>query len=163
MKFIQGDILNDAFVGTEAPSHESDIAPFNVDIDALKTLAPLRGKLSVIHTSKFFHLFSEAEQLAIARTLAALLSRAPGSMIVGAHISRPQKGLRLEAPPPAPGYIGNRMFCHSVESWTALWEGIFGKGNVVVDAQLVEHARSDLVVKDPATKFYMLNWCVTRL
>lgn len=100
MKFIQGDILNDAFVGTEAPSHESDIAPFNVDIDALKTLAPLRGKLSVIHTSKFFHLFSEAEQLAIARTLAALLSRAPGSMIVGAHISRPQKGLRLEAPPP---------------------------------------------------------------
>ncbi len=59
-------------------------------------------------------------------------------MIFGAHVSRPEKGFRTEAPPPAPGYLGNRMFCHSAASWAELWDGeVFEKGTVRVEAVVV--------------------------
>ena len=117
-----------------------------------------------MHASNFFHLFSEANQAAIARSLGALLSPIPGSMVFGTHVGRPQKGVRTEAPPPAPGYLGNRMFCHDASSWTDLWNGeIFKKGTVRVEARVVEQEREDLVVLQPGVRFYQLVWCVTRL
>ena len=128
------------------------------------SLAPLHGCISFIHASNLFHLFSEANQTAVARNLASLLSPEPGSMIFGVHVGRLEKGYRTEAPPPAPGYLGNLMFCHSARSWKTLWEReIFREGTVKVDAELVEQSREDLVVLDTGVTFYQLRWCVTRI
>ena len=135
-----------------------------VDHHSLRTLAPLHARISFIHASNLFHLFSEVNQHAVAHNLASLLSPEPGSMIFGVHVSRPETGFRTEAPPPAPGYLGNLMFCHNAESWKELWEEkVFKKGTVKVEAELLLQSRADLVVLDPGVKFYQLRWCVTRL
>ena len=63
----------------------------------LSSLTPLQGKVSAIHTSAFFHLFPEEQQLALAHRFASLLSPQKGSIIFGQHGSRPEKGFRTEA------------------------------------------------------------------
>lgn len=134
------------------------------DHRSLNTLAPLHGRISFIHASNLFHLFSEVNQLAVAHKLGSLLAPEPGSMIFGVHVSRPEKGFRTEAPPPAPGYLGNLMFCHNVDSWKDLWEEkVFKKGSVKADVELAEQPRADLVLLEPGVKFYQLRWCVTRM
>jgi len=86
-------------------------------LSSLTTLTPLHGHVSVIHTSSFFHLFSEEKQLELARKLAGLLSPLPGSMIFGLHSRQAEKGLRTES---SELRTGDYMFCHSDESWKEL-------------------------------------------
>ncbi|OSC97446.1 hypothetical protein PYCCODRAFT_1377204 [Trametes coccinea BRFM310] len=161
--FLPGDVLDTTFIGTASPVYGAPCTQ-RPDLRGLHKLAPLTGHLRAIHASDFFHLFTEANQAAVARALGALLSPARGSMIFGTHVARPNKGLRTEASPPAPGYLGNRMFCHDAQSWTELWDGeVFQKGTVRVEAQVVEQAREVLVVLKPEVTFYQLIWCVTRL
>lgn len=79
-------------------------------------------------------------------------------MIIGSHAGAPEKGFKTEAVGgDAGGKTGDlTMFCHSPESWTALWDGeVFEKGTVKVETKLVEHATSGI--------FYFLQWSVTRL
>lgn len=152
VKFLQGDLLDPAFVGSDQ-SNTTDT-----------TLSAYRGRISFIHASSFFHLFTEEEQLVLARTLASLLSSEPGSMILGAHNGRPVKGLRAEAPPPSPGYLGDQMFCHSPESWETLWtEDVFPGQDVRVEARLVEKKREANDVLDPGVSVHWMQWCITRL
>lgn len=166
VSFIPGDVLDGSFIreGTISYQKTDNFVKSVPELQGLKSFIPLEGKIGFIHVSNFFHLFTEAEQLHLARCLASLLSPTPGSMIFGAHVSRPEKGFRTEAPPPAPGYLGNRMFCHSAASWTAMWDGeVFAKGTVKVEAVVVEQQREDLVVLDPGVKFYQIVWSVIRL
>ncbi|CDO78112.1 hypothetical protein BN946_scf184611.g4 [Trametes cinnabarina] len=160
--FLSGDVLHSTFIGMASPVYGAPRTP-RPELRGLRELAPLAGHLRAIHASNFFHLFTEANQAAIARSLGALLAPTPGSMIFGTHVSRPKKGLRTEAPPPAPGYLGNRMFCHDAQSWTDLWDGeVFQKGTVRVEAEVLEQAREDLVVLDPGVKFYQLICIYTK-
>ncbi len=94
--------------------------------------------------------------------MAALLSPEPGSMIFGSHVGRYEKGFRSER---ASKSIQRRnMFCHSPESWRALWDGeIFTKGSVRVDALLHDRDRYGLNTVDPGAKTFLLVWCVTLL
>ena len=134
------------------------------NLSTLTSLNPLRGHVSAIHASAFFHLFSEEKQLELAKALAGLLSPEPGSLILGAHGGRPEKGERIEYR--RPSSHGNRMFCHSPESWIEIWDGqVFRKGTVKVDARLVEVERRDLdqLALAEQAKFYLLVWSVTRL
>ena len=104
------------------------------------------------------------KQLELAKALAGLLSPEPGSLILGAHGGRPEKGERIEYR--RPNSHGNRMFCHSPESWIEIWDGqVFRKGTVKVDARLVEVERRDLdqLALAEQAKFYLLVWSVTRL
>ncbi|KAK0219998.1 hypothetical protein IW262DRAFT_994318 [Armillaria fumosa] len=133
------------------------------NISQVQSLADLRGNISAIHTSAFFHLFDEEGQFEIAKIMAALLSSEPGSMIFGVHGGQPEKGIREV------GSNSSRrhgMFCHSPESWRALWDGeIFPKGSVRVDAFLHagERNRNHLDTVDSGVKSYHLVWCVTLL
>ncbi|KAK0435186.1 hypothetical protein EV421DRAFT_1837199 [Armillaria borealis] len=146
---------------------KEDVPPSGISIPKLsqvQSLADLRGNISAIHTSAFFHLFDEEGQFEVAKIMAVLLSSEPGSMIFGVHGGRPEKGLRSEVG----SNSGRRrnMFCHSPESWRSLWDGeIFPKGSVRVDAFLHaserDHNRLDTV--DPSIKTYHLVWCVTLL
>ncbi|KAK0220001.1 hypothetical protein IW262DRAFT_1272152 [Armillaria fumosa] len=125
------------------------------DLSKVQSLAELSGCVSAIRASSLFHLFDEQQQFELAKITAALLSSAPGSMIFGSHGADPTKGLRTET-------FGNRtlsMFCHSPESWKALWDGgVFPEGTVSVDVSLKE-----IEVDGFNGKVYFLVWCVTVL
>ncbi len=159
--FVPGDAFNPAFLETTGPfySPPSDPRP---DLSTLTSLNPLRGHVSAIHASSFFHLFNEEKQLELAKALAGLLSPEPGSMLLGAHGGGPEKGWRVETFGPDSHEI--KMFCHSPESWKEMWEEqVFDKGTVKAEADLIEVRRTDLADVPEETKFYIQLWSVTRL
>jgi hypothetical protein len=151
-KFIPGDIFDPTILALPNDGNPIDDL---TDLQSLTSLNPLRGHVSLIHASAFFHLFSEEKQFELARLLAGLLDPRPGSTIFGTHGSLHQKGLT----PPALG--GMRMFCHSPESWIDMWENqVFEKGTVKVEASL------SLVHKTKygtPTEIYFMIWSVTRV
>ncbi|KAI1797519.1 hypothetical protein LXA43DRAFT_877015 [Ganoderma leucocontextum] len=159
--FLPGDAFDPAFLEATGPFYSPPSEP-RPDLSTITSLNPLRGHVSAIHASAFFHLFDEEKQLQLAKALAGLLSPEPGSMLLGAHGGRPEKGLRVEMS--RSNSHGITMFCHSPESWVELWDGqVFEKGTVKVDAGLVEIKRPDLTHVSEETKFYFLWWSVTRL
>lgn len=110
----------------------------------LTSLTPLQGKVSAVHTSSFFHLFSEEKQLELAHRVASLLLPQPGSIIFGSHVAMPNKGIRRKH---ARKWD---MFCHSPKTWTSMWHEVFsvdgdGKGSerVRVETKLVSIDRKD--------------------
>ncbi|KAI0034152.1 hypothetical protein K488DRAFT_46101 [Vararia minispora EC-137] len=161
--FVGGDAFN--------PEHLAVVPPFTPanqpttpppDLKSLTSLNPLRGHVSAIHASSFFHLFREDSQLHLARALAGLLSPEPGSMIFGSHASLPEKGLRVIR---KDGDDKRSMFCHSPESWTELWDGvIFEKGEVKVEATLKLLQRPNILLgEDAAQTAHIMSYCITRL
>lgn len=69
---------------------------------------------------------------------------APGSTIFGSHAGLPVAGSR-----PRDAYRKRKegeegTWCHSPESWRALWEEVFGgeKGKVKVEAELVDRRKA---------------------
>lgn len=55
-----------------------------------------------------------------------------------------------------------QMFCHDPDSWKELWDEIFGKENVKVEAYGTE-VRRDEVNKEVDSVFFLLTWSITRL
>ncbi|EKM48875.1 uncharacterized protein PHACADRAFT_266025 [Phanerochaete carnosa HHB-10118-sp] len=160
VKFIAGDAFDDSFlayggpIATPAAGSEQP-----TDLSALTSLTPLRGKLSVIYASSLFHLFGEEQQSELAHRLGSLLSPTSGSFIFGAHLGKPEKGLFLEnIRPNIPE--GVRMFCHSPESWKALWEEVLGEGKVETKAVLREVQRPDM---PEGVMAQFMIWSVKRL
>ncbi|KAI5121149.1 hypothetical protein M0805_007147 [Coniferiporia weirii] len=157
--FVQGDALDLAHIAPRAPFYAPPDTP-RPDLAALTSLTPLQGHVAALHTSSFFHLFDEPTQLRTARALASLLSPTPGSMLFGRHGAEPVPGPRAFA-----NSRGERVYCHSPESWRALWDGeVFEKGTVEVEAELREMKRRDIQdVLGGETKVYVMAWCVRRL
>ncbi|OJT14322.1 hypothetical protein TRAPUB_9113 [Trametes pubescens] len=165
--FVAGDAFDPAHLEIVPPFYSPPDTPVP-HLATLTSLNPLRGHVSAVHASAFFHLFDEARQLQLAKALAGLLSPEPGSMLIGAHGGRQEKGLRYETGTGLHSiYTNEPMFCHSPESWTELWDGqIFRKGTVKVTAFLRETQRKDLEGAPgivPGAKFHALVWSVTRL
>jgi hypothetical protein len=115
----------------------------------------------VIHAASFFHLFNEEKQFELAKRLAALLDPRPGSIIFGSHTGVPVKG--------QPSDIFPKMFCHSSESWTKMWEEeIFEGGQVKATTILVEADKDTARLAggsqgEEGAKLYGLAWSVERL
>ncbi|KAF9233622.1 hypothetical protein BU15DRAFT_90264 [Melanogaster broomeanus] len=149
--FVAGDATGPAMLSVVTPFEAAPDSP-TVDLSSLKSLNPLHGRVSAIHTSNFFHLFSETKQVHLARAFAGLLSPEAGSVICGGSFALPEKGVKKD------GALGSEfdMFCHSPESWVELWDGVvFQKGQVKVDAHLTEEEFGGF-------KFWYLRWCVRR-
>ena len=157
VRFLAGDVFDDAQFSYAAPAPCSPPPP----IASVNTLTELRGHVSVILASSLFDVFNEEKQFELGKYLAALLDPRPGSIIFGSQGGMPLKGEH-------PG-ISSKMFCHSPESWTQLWEEqIFEKGQVKVNAVLREMNMATervggLVSIEEGTKFYALFWSVERL
>ncbi|KAJ7472292.1 hypothetical protein B0H11DRAFT_2038418 [Mycena galericulata] len=167
--FLAGDALDPAFLEPSAPlaSPVDVVTPVPAPLTSLTTLTPLRGHVAAIHISSVFHLFFEPQQLQLARALAGLLSPASGSMIFGSHVGRRTKGFREEALCSG----GHHMFCHSPESWRAMWEEVFPAGTIRVDVELIGRAKvsdRDFSYKERASneavnEAGILRWSVTRV
>jgi len=155
-KFLGGDAFDDAHLSLTAPVPSGPPPP----VASVNTLTELRGHISVIHASAFFHLFNEEKQFELCKRLAALLDPRPGSIIFGSHGGMPVKGQHQ-------GFY--LMFCHSPESWTQIWEEqIFEKGQVKVNTALRDITTAvkkwgGAVQIEEGTKFYLLDWSVERL
>lgn len=156
-KFLAGDAFDDLHLcptGPVPPGPPPSVA-------SVKSLTELRGHISVIHASSFFHLFGEEKQIELAKRVASLLDTRPGSIIFGSHAGTPVKGQRQG--------IFKKSFTHSPESWTELWEEqIFEKGQVKVTTRLVEMDMVaeglDRVLPLPeGVKPHWLFWSVERL
>ena len=159
-RFFAGDVLDSSHLDLVPPFMSPPAKP-RPELSTLTSLNPLRGYVSAIHISAVFHLFSEAEQVQLARKLAGLLSPEPGSIIFGLQSGRAEKGFRVEAG--VPNSHGKQMFCHSPQSWMELWESVFPTGSIRVDADVRELSRDDLKPVGDGAKFWVLTWCVTRL
>ena len=130
----------------------------------LTSLSPLLHKVSAIHISSVFHLFSEERQRELAKRLLALLKIRPGSIIFGMHCGRYEAGIWKEVE----GASNFNMFCHSPNSWKLLWAEIFedagiGKERAEVDASIREITTPNpMDSKDSAAPltWTMLVWSV---
>lgn len=153
--FIQVDIFDASCL---APSATPTAPPREAlpPLSSLTSLTPLVGRLSAIHTSAFFHLFSEEQQLRLAKLLAPLLAPELGSMIFGGHVGLPTKGWQGEK-----NTHGIQMFCHGPDSWKEMWEQVFPPGQVKVEAFVKEFS----IIHPAVTPQYgyQLVWSVTRL
>ncbi|KAJ6579938.1 hypothetical protein DFH09DRAFT_1444198 [Mycena vulgaris] len=155
--FVAGDAFDAHFLApptVEPQSEPAFVAP-EIDLRTVKSLNTLRARLSAIHSASLSHLFSEAQQLELARRLAGLLFPRSGSMIFGCHGAHPTKGYTLSA-------AGKHMFCHSPESWAEMWAGdggVFERGSVEVKGVL----RNVGKVLNADTDFYLLFCSVKRL
>ena len=153
LSFVPGDSLDPNVLRIvppfdEAPSTEKP------DLSTLASLNPLAGRCAVIYASNFFHLFSEENQLHLARALAGLLSPLPGSMVCGENTGNSQKGVFHQE---IAGKIF-QVFQHSPESWSAMWDGeVFAKGKVRVDVKF------ELVERAAGLAYNRLQWSVVRL
>ncbi|KAG9105231.1 hypothetical protein FRC07_009470 [Ceratobasidium sp. 392] len=112
--FIPGDILSPEVLDPSAEKLNKKPV-----LSELKSLTELLGRVSIIHASSFFHLFSEGgaeDQMKVARSCVSLLTGLPGTTIFGGHIAAPKPGL-YQRP-----RSDNAMFCHSPESWEEMWK-----------------------------------------
>ena len=166
MPFVQGDVFDKSFITPVPPCYAQPetLRPDLKSLPAMKSLTPLQGHVSAIHTSLFFHLFQKDEQVYAAKALASLLSPTPGSMIFGRHTSTGD-GTSKDLP-----LAGDRtIYGFNVEDWKRLWNGeVFKEGNVHVEAELHPVVRSrldaDTLSRDSANgPRKALVWCVTRL
>jgi len=152
-KFLAGDAFDDAHLSLTAPVPPGPPPP----VGSVNTLTEVRGHVSVIYTSLFFHLFDEEGQFELGKRLAALLDPRPGSTIFGSHCGMPVKGR------PPGSLVG--IFCHSPESWTQMWEEqIFEKGQVKVNAVLTElDPVAERGVPVDGAHLDWLTWSIERL
>ncbi|KAF8890822.1 hypothetical protein CPB84DRAFT_1749022 [Gymnopilus junonius] len=134
--FIVGDAFDSALIDPESKGLDEN-APLP-PLNQLKSLSPLLHKISAIHVSSVFHLFSEERQRELAGRLLSLLAIRPGSIILGMHCGLQEAGIweGLEE-------SNFRMFCHSPNSWKKLWKDLFKEAGydeqkVEVDAALLD-------------------------
>ncbi|KAH7884932.1 hypothetical protein F5I97DRAFT_1811072 [Phlebopus sp. FC_14] len=152
-RFVGGDALDPRVLAVAPIMYDEADVPPPPDLTTLTCLNTLRGSVSVIHASSFFHLFNGEKQLHLARALAGLLSPRPGSVIFGLHAGAHETGWIDE---PLHGARVN-MFCHNAESWDAMWDGgVFEEGTVRTESVLVPYPAGD-------DCFWVLEWSVTRL
>ncbi|KAG0698591.1 hypothetical protein DFH29DRAFT_991043 [Suillus ampliporus] len=156
--FVGGDAFDPKILAVAPPASVQTTGALAPDLNNLTSLNPLRGCVSAIHATSFFHLFKEDKQLHMARALAGLLSAEPGSVILGTHIGAQEKGSVKQVYNDAE----IDMFAHNPESWIAMWDGeVFEKGMVKVEAELREETYGDARRNERCP--LGLFWSVTRL
>ncbi|KAF8962732.1 hypothetical protein BDZ97DRAFT_1920299 [Flammula alnicola] len=160
--FVAGDVFDSAFIVPPAPIASSPLPD-------LTCLTPLLGKISAIHASSFFHLFSEEQHMIFGQHGAAQVKGTLHATMAGVGATTNENG----GNPPVAKTLS--MFCHSPESWRKMWvEEVFGghADRVKVDADLVLVENKDMAklpVVDGAKEgtqnqlYWLMNWTVTRM
>lgn len=159
--FVPGDAFDPQVLSCREPFYSAPSTARPSSLASLTSLNPLKGHLSVVHASLFFHLFDEEGQLDLARRIASLLSHQRGSMIFGGHCGRPEKGTRTEVL--SDGLV-HTQFWHSPESWRNVWEEqVFKKGSVKVEVEWSIDSEFTFTNHTGKDSLYYMKWCITRL
>ncbi|KAJ7753377.1 hypothetical protein DFH07DRAFT_513241 [Mycena maculata] len=130
--FVVGDLLDVKFLPRLSHAKPKPTKPIP-DLRALKTLAPLHSRVSVVFAERLFDLLSFEEQEDLAARLAPLLVRRKGAMVFG----RQRGGTAFEATQDEDGLD---VFLHSPESWRVMWAAAFPKGTINVETEVIPRA-----------------------
>jgi SAM-dependent methyltransferase len=114
---------------------KSTFIPADVFDDKSELLTRLSGKLNIVYTGSFFHLFGLEEQKAVARQVVKLLSSAPGGLIIGRQVGNID-GRAFESGDNVGGE--QNRFRHNADTWKEFWDLIGKETNTKweVDAEL---------------------------
>ncbi|KAI1102710.1 hypothetical protein F4804DRAFT_255314 [Jackrogersella minutella] len=86
--------------------------------DGDESLKVLDGKMTIIHATSFFHLFTWENQIRAARRMVRFLDpHDPDVMIFGRHVGSTAPGDRE-------GSKGSKRFLHNAASWQELWDEV---------------------------------------
>jgi len=162
--FLEGDVFDRSFLAPAEPLSAPIWATLPPTLSTITSLTALNGHVSIVQASSFFHLFDEQMQTELARSIAGLLSPLPGSMALGSQMGKTTAGYyRRPAFHPGDSEMG---FAHSIESWTKMWESVFPKGAVRVEAVLKKHEEwhpSMILPPTPEGDDGRLMWSITRM
>lgn len=148
MKFVQGDIFDERALSTQVlPS------PYRPDLRHLRSLTPLKGHVTTIALQMVFHLFDLNRQTLLARRVIQLLSRSPGSMIVGRQMgSINPRELLLQ---------GSPHYLHNPDTWERMWAKVCPRGSVEFRTALVDLPPDLLIAtKDMLNVTQFLTWSI---
>lgn len=128
--------------------------------DPNSPLKELYGKVDIIDASSFFHLFTWAEQMQIARSVVKLMKPQKDSLVVGRQVGNAQPGEY-----PRRDGKGTR-WRHDLSSWRKLWDEVGEESGIKmeVDGKLMEvesRLRSHSRPEDVGGK--MMEFSVRRL
>lgn len=161
--FIPGDVFDPQILSSNPTPTPRPPKPTN--LTSLTSLNSLKAHISIIHTSLFFHLFNEDQQLDLAHRVATLLSPEKGSMIFGGHYGRQTKGTTVAEA--LPDGTVRPKFRHSPESWKSVWEEVFGEasvdGRVKIEVEWEVSKQYQNMDVENQEAYYWMVWCVTRL
>ncbi|KAM7200349.1 hypothetical protein V8F20_005326 [Naviculisporaceae sp. PSN 640] len=88
--------------------------------DTSRLVTELAGKMDILYTGAFFHLFTLNEQEKVAARVVQLLAPNPGSLIVGRQSGSEEAGEDVRKGGPG----GRGPFRHNAQSWKDLWERV---------------------------------------
>ncbi|GJJ13705.1 hypothetical protein Clacol_007961 [Clathrus columnatus] len=154
LAFFEGDIFDTEFT---YPYPTTTKIP---NLSALENIGQLKGQVSVIHASSFFHLFNGEKQQELAHILAQLLLT-QRSIILGCQIGAPTDEKALATT----GDYFDKIF--SPKAWKELWigkNGPFKPDDVEIHAN-VRSFTVDEVLGATGTgdgEYYWLEWSVLR-
>jgi hypothetical protein len=144
--FLDSDKFNAHFIAVDIFDDGSDL------------VKQLSGKIDIIYTGAFFHLFDLEEQEKIAKRVVTLLKDKPNTLILGRQVGNVKPGnyqRRLRD--------GSR-YRHDENTWTKMWEKVGEETGTEwnVDASLTERMQiSELRFQDPGTR--LLRFAVRRV
>jgi SAM-dependent methyltransferase len=135
--------------------------------DASPLVAQLAGKMDIIYTGAFFHLFGIEEQEKIGKRVVQLLAPKPGSMVIGRQSGHEEAGEFSRAGDKS----GRKHFRHNPQSWKVLWDRVGEttgtKWAVEADLKMKEYTLAELEGKSDAIRKKMtgmgLRFVVRRL
>ena len=128
--FHDADTFKDRFIGASIFDEDTDNA-----------LVKTKGTWDVISIVKFLHIFDWATQIRACKIILKLLSRKPGSMVIGAQTGSTEPGEQLVKPPFVAEGEHRSVFQQSAETFTEMWkiveqdEGVHLRVDVVYDDQ----------------------------
>jgi hypothetical protein len=128
---------------------------FDDDSDLVKQLS---GKIDIIYTGAFFHLFDLEEQEKIAKRVVGLLKDKPNTLILGRQVGNLKPGNYQKQ-------SGQGLrYRHDENTWTKLWDKVGEETGTKwkVDASLTDASgESEWSWQDPDVK--MLRFAVRRV
>ncbi|KAI0070741.1 hypothetical protein K474DRAFT_1713069 [Panus rudis PR-1116 ss-1] len=148
--FLTSDIFD---VPVSSPSE-----PEAIDLDKVIKLTQLTGQIDYFYAGALFHLFDESTQYELAKRVATLVKRKPGTIIFGRHQGLEEAGYIDD-------HLGRDRYGHSPVSWPILWKQVFTElespefaEKIVVDAFLNEGFAKHVV--NTRQRARMLVWSV---
>ena len=125
------------------------------DVFDSKYLEEYKGKIDIIHTSSFFHLFELEDQQKLVRRLLQLISPKPGTLIFGRSV-----GNTIQHVYKHPFRTGQVLYQHSEESFRKMFEGVGGGDGWHIKVRL--KTRSEKLAANGGVKG-RLSFIITKL
>ncbi|KAI1341122.1 hypothetical protein F5Y15DRAFT_414244 [Xylariaceae sp. FL0016] len=115
--FVAGDLLASSSSSSSSSSSPSS-SPNGEDESEKDGLDALDGRMTFIHATSFFHLFTWDEQVLAATRMARFLDPDDAdAMIFGRQVGTSVPGARV-------GPRGDAVYLHSAETWQQLWDEV---------------------------------------